>query len=70
MELLPERIKDVEIIAGAKYQPIITDDFIMVWMRDEVLPMKGNRGETVSIRGDYQKGQKFVIKFKAARVKP
>ena len=37
-------------------------------MTGEVTPMKGNRGETISLRGDFEKGRTFTVKFKAQRI--
>ena len=68
VELLPHRIEDVELIEGAEYDPVIMDNFILVQMRDELLPMKGNRGGKIPIRGDFKRGKTFRITFKADRI--
>jgi zinc protease len=68
IELLPHRVKNVRIIEGEKYEPVIMDNFILVQMRDELLPMKGNRGGPIPIRGDFRKGQVFKIVFTAERI--
>jgi zinc protease len=68
IELLPHRVKNVRLVEGDKYKPVITDNFILVQMRDELLPMKGNRGGAIPIRGDFQKGQVFKIVFRAERI--
>jgi len=68
IELLPHRIHDVRIIEGAELEPVIGDNFILVAMRNELLPMKGNRGEALPIRGDFEEGQRFQITFTASRV--
>lgn len=68
VHLLPHRIKDIQLIAGTEYNPVIMDNFILMDMTGEVTPMKGNRGETVPLRGDFEKGQTFSIKFKAQRI--
>jgi hypothetical protein len=65
VHLFDKRVTNISIVEGAQYNPVITDNFIMVQMRDELLPMKSNRGEKAAIRGDYEKGQKFTIRFKA-----
>ena len=36
------------------------DNFILVQMRDELLPMKGNRGGDILTRGDFQKSQTLI----------
>jgi len=36
-------VKNVRIVEGKKYEPLIADNFILVQMREELLPMKGNR---------------------------
>jgi len=65
VELLPHRIADIEVIEGRKYAPVIMDNFILIRMRDELLPMKGNRGEPIPLRGDYEAGQTFKVTFRA-----
>jgi hypothetical protein len=68
VELLPHRIENVKLTEGAEYGPVIMDNFILIKMRDELLPMKGNRGGNIPIRGDFRKGQTFRITFKADRI--
>ena len=68
VELLPHRIRDIRLLEGDKYKPVIMDNFILVQMRDELLPMKGNRGDLAPVRGDFQKGQAFRIVFSAERI--
>jgi len=68
VELLPHRIGDIRLVEGGEYKPVITDNFILVQMQDELLPMKGNRGGPVPIRGDFQNGQTFRIVFSAKRL--
>ncbi len=69
VELLPYRIGDIEVVEGRQYAPVIMDNFIVIRMRDELLPMKGNRGEQIPIRGDYEAGQTFKVTFRARRLK-
>jgi len=68
VELLPHRIGDIRLVEGDEYKPVIMDNFILVQMRDELLPMKGNRGGPVPIRGDFQNGRTFRIVFSAKRI--
>lgn len=68
IELLPHRVRNVRLVEGAEHKPVITDNFILVQMRDELLPMKGNRGGPIAIRGDFQKGEVFRIVFTAERI--
>lgn len=68
VELLPHRIRDIRLLEGDKYKPVIMDNFILVQMRDELLPMKGNRGDIAPVHGDFQKGQTFRIVFSAERI--
>jgi len=68
VELLPHRVAQVQVIEGQEYEPVITDNFILVQMRDELLPMKGNRGESIPVRGDYGPGQIIKIVFRAKRI--
>jgi hypothetical protein len=63
VHLMPDRLKDIAIIAGAGYQPIVADNFILVKFNKGVAPMKGNRGESLPIQGDFEKGETFVITF-------
>ena len=68
VELLAGRVKNVKLVEGSEYKPVITDNFILIQMRDELLPMKGNRGDEGPIRGDYKKGDVFTIVFKAEKI--
>ncbi len=68
IELLPHRIKNIKLIEGQEYNPVIMDNFVLVQMRDELAPMKGNRGGQIPIRGDFKKGQTFRIVFRADRI--
>jgi len=45
--------------------PAITDNFILVPVNKGLLPMKGNRSEAIAVKGDYEKGQKFTVVFRA-----
>lgn len=65
IELLPHRIRDVEILKGQDLQPVIADNFILVPLHKGLEPMKGNKGETFPIQGDYLPAQVFEVKFKA-----
>lgn len=68
VELLPHRVEQIEIVEGQGYDPVIADNFVLVQMRDELLPMKGNQGGPIPIRGDYTPGQTFKIVFTAKRI--
>ncbi len=68
IELLPHRIQDIHIVEGADLEPVIGDNFILVAMRNELLSMKGNRGEELPIRGDFEEGERFQITFTASRI--
>ena len=63
-----ERLTDVEITKGGEYEAVIADDFILLKLNSGLYPMKGNRGEKIPIRGEFEKDQKFIIKFTAARM--
>lgn len=65
IHFLPERLTDIQLLEGAEFKPVIADNFILIKFHDGVQPMKGNRGETIPIRGDFEKGQSFVIRFSA-----
>ena len=64
---LPERLTDLKLLEGAEFKPVITDDFILIKFHEGVQPMKGNRGDTIPVRGDFEKGQTFVIRFSAKK---
>jgi hypothetical protein len=66
--LLPHRVKNVRIIEGKEYEPVIMDNFILVQMREELFPMKGNRGGPIAIRGDFRKGEVFKVVFDAEKI--
>jgi len=68
IELLPHRIRGIRLLEGDEYKPVVMDNFILVQMRDELLPMKGNRGGRAPVRGDFQEGQTFRIVFSAERI--
>jgi hypothetical protein len=68
VHLLPHRVKNIQVVEGSTYKPVITDNFILMDMTGELTPMKGNRGETIPLRGDFEKGQTFTVKFKAQRI--
>ena len=63
--LLRHRIRDVEIVDVWDLHPVITDNFILVPLNKGLVPMKGNRGENIPIKGDFNKGDVFKIVFKA-----
>ncbi len=62
------RVGEVKIIKGSELGAVVTDNFILVPLNKGLEPMKGNRGEDIGIRGDYEKGEKFSVVFKAKRV--
>ncbi len=68
IELLPHRIKNIDLLKGGSYHPVITDNFILVPVHKGLEPMKGNKGETLPIRGDYTIGDTIEIQFKADRI--
>ena len=68
VHLLPHRIKDIEIVDGKDLKPVITDNFILVPLNQGLLPMKGNRGEDIPIKGDFNKGDVFKVVFKAKKI--
>lgn len=68
VHLLPHRIENVRVIEGGAMKPVITDNFILAAVRDKLLPMKANRGEEIPIRGDFEKGQKLTVVFRADRI--
>jgi hypothetical protein len=61
-------VKNIRIITGSELKPVITDNFILVPLHRGLQPMKGNRGEVLPIRGDYQKGQTFTLVFAADKI--
>lgn len=67
VHLLPERLSAIKLLEGAKLNPVVADNFILIKFNEGVLPMKGNRGETIPIKGDFDKGQTFAIKFSAKK---
>ena len=67
VQLLPERVTGIELLEGKELQPVIMDDFILIKFNEGVLPMKGNRGGTIPIKGDFTKGEKYTVKFRAQR---
>ena len=68
VHLMPYRVGDVKIIKGSELGAVVTDNFILVPLNDGLKPMKGNRGEDIPIRGDYEKGDSFTFVFTAKRV--
>ncbi|MBN1846651.1 MAG: hypothetical protein JW810_13280 [Sedimentisphaerales bacterium] len=68
VHLLPHRVKNIQVMEGAAYQPVITDNFILLDMTGELTPMKGNRAEMIPLRGDFENGQSFIVTFKAERM--
>jgi hypothetical protein len=67
VHLLDERLTNVKLIDGAALNPVIMDDFILIKFNEGLKPMKGNRGELIPIRGDFDKGQTFTVTFSAAK---
>ena len=63
-----ERLADVRITEGEEHEVVITDDFILLKLNSGIFPMKGNRGEVIPIKGEFERGQKFMIKFKAIKM--
>ena len=57
------RLSNVKLIAGIELEPVIADDFILIKFNEGIAPMKGNRGESIPIKGDFEKGQTFTIIF-------
>lgn len=68
VHLLDERITDVTVTAGGAYRPVIGDNFILVKFNEGLRPMKGNRGGPVPVRGDFEKGDTFVVRFTAKTI--
>ena len=46
----------------------LADNFIVIKFNEGVHPMKGNRGETIPIKGDFESGRTFTIKFTAKKI--
>jgi hypothetical protein len=63
VHLLPQRLSDVKLLTGTDLNPVVADDFILIKFNKGIAPMKGNRGETIPTRGDFEKGQTFTITF-------
>jgi zinc protease len=63
IHLLPKRITNVQLFSGEEFNPVIADNFILIKFNKGVAPMKGNRGEAIPIRGDYEKDHTFTITF-------
>lgn len=70
VHLFADRVRNVKVIEGAQLKPVITDNFILVPVNKGLLPMKGNRGEVIPIKGDYEKGQKLAVVFRADKINP
>ncbi len=68
VHLFDHRVRNVKVIEGAKLKPVITDNFILVQVSTALLPMKGNRGEVIPIKGDYEKGQTLAVVFRAEKI--
>lgn len=68
VHLMNNRLTDIKLLEGANYKPVITDNFILIKFNEGVLPMKGNRGESIPIKGDFEKGQSFTIKFSGRKI--
>jgi zinc protease len=68
VHLFENRVKDIELIEGKDLEPVIADNFILLKLNKGVLPMKGNRGEKIPIKGDFEKGQIFKVVFRAKPV--
>ena len=65
VQFLPKRLTDIKLITGSELNPVVADNFILIKFNKGVVPMKGNRGEAIPIKGDFEKGETFVIKFTA-----
>jgi len=65
VHLFPRRLADIEVVEGAQLNPVIADNFILLKMDDRLEPMKANRGEVIPLRGDYEAGDEWVVKFRA-----
>lgn len=63
IQLLPKRISNVKLLSGEEFNPVIADNFILIKFNKGVAPMKGNRGEAIPIRGDYEKDHTFTVTF-------
>jgi len=70
VHLFTDRVRNVKVIEGAQFKPVITDNFILVPVNKGLLPMKGNRGEVIPIKGDYEKGQTLTVVFLADKISP
>ena len=70
VHLFAGRVRNVKVIEGAQLKPVITDNFILVPVNKPLLPMKGNRGELIPIKGDYARGQAFTVVFRADKIRP
>ncbi len=68
IELLPHRIKNIKITKGNDCRPVITDNFILVPVHKKLEPMKGNRGETFIINGDFDENTTIEIQFTADKI--
>ncbi|MBI9018214.1 MAG: hypothetical protein JEZ07_13235 [Phycisphaerae bacterium] len=64
IELLGQRIGEVEIIKGKEHGAVVVDNFILVPVHNGVQAMKGNQEEVFPIKGDYQKGDVIEIQFR------
>lgn len=68
VQLLPQRLKNIELIDGEELEPLVADNFILIKFNKGVLPMKGNRGEKIPVRGDFEQGNAFSIQFRAEKI--
>lgn len=68
VHLMQDRLTDIKLIEGEEYKPVIADNFILIKFNKGVYPMKGNRGEAIPIKGDFDKGQTFTIKFTGKKI--
>ncbi len=67
VHLMDDRLTDIKVIAGKEFNPVITDNFILIKFNEGVLPMKGNRGESIPIKGEFDEGKSFKVKFTAKK---
>lgn len=67
VHLLPQRLMDLKLLSGDELNPVLCDDFILIKLNKGIVPMKGNRGETIPLKGDFEKGQTFTVTFSGKR---
>lgn len=68
VHLMQDRLTDIKLIEGTNFNPVIADNFILIKFNKGVLPMKGNRGGEIPIKGDFDQGQTFAIKFTGKKI--